>query len=414
MENYNAMNAQKKILNYRSSMQRLFLLFFIAFLPCGLSAQIYYGANEQLLVTDNAGNDPTLFVDEEISGLAIDTTNALLFFSNSSRFSNQMVEKINLDGTGREMILRDRDLNVNDIAPKGIALHESAGKVYIADGLNDGKILIVNYDGTDPQILIEGEAEGITDGITDVAIDTIHNKLYWGKRDEIMRSNLDGTDVEMVAAIDRISYLDDVALRPSAVVADPEEGLLYWADPSKKRITVTDLDGSNKTLLINTSGEPEGLQLDLKNKKIYWLEDFPFSGTAKVMYADLNGSNVIEIGSYSSSSVFTGPMVINKLEIPTSVDDELHTAPQLFALRQNYPNPFNPSTVIEFELPVSSEIRLEVFDMLGQRVALLVNEFRSSGTHQIRFDASTLSSGTYIYRLKAGDFTQTQKLTLLK
>lgn len=395
-------------------MQQLVLLIFIAFLPCGLSAQIYYGANEQLLVTDNAGNDPTLFVDEEISGLAIDTTNALLFFSNSSRFSNQLVEKINLDGTGREIILRDRDLDVNDIAPKGIALHVSAEKVYIADGLNDGRILVVNYDGTDPQILIEGDAEGITDGITDVAIDTVHNKLYWGKRDEIMRSNLDGTDVEMIATIDRISYLDDVALRPSVVLVDPEGGLLYWADPSKKRITVTDLDGSDKTVLINTGGEPEGLQLDLKNNTIYWLEDFPFSGTAKVKYADLNGSNVTEIASYSTTSVFTGPMVIHKLNIATSVDDDLHTVPKLFALRQNYPNPFNPSTVIEFELPESSEIRLEVFDMLGKRVSLLADEFRSSGTHQIRFDASTLSSGIYMYRLRAADFTQTRKLTLLK
>ena len=88
--------------------------------------------------------------------------------------------------------------------------------------------------------------------------------------------------------------------------------------------------------------------------------------------------------------------------------------PAQYFLAQNHPNPFNPSTIIKFELPVSSEVRLSVCDLLGREVAVLVNERRGAGIHQLTFDASRLSSGLYLYRLQAGDFVATKKLILLK
>jgi hypothetical protein len=97
----------------------------------------------------------------------------------------------------------------------------------------------------------------------------------------------------------------------------------------------------------------------------------------------------------------------------TSVEDE-NGIPARFSLKQNYPNPFNPSTVIEFGLSETSDVRLEVFDMIGQRIAVLVDGQKSAGTHQVQFDASDLSSGMYIFRIRAGIFTQTRKMTLIK
>lgn len=88
--------------------------------------------------------------------------------------------------------------------------------------------------------------------------------------------------------------------------------------------------------------------------------------------------------------------------------------PQSLQLNQNYPNPFNPTTNIEFALPESSHATLEVFDMLGQRVATLVDQTMSAGQHSVNFDASNLSSGIYIYRIQAGNSIQTRKLTLIK
>ncbi|MEX0844342.1 MAG: T9SS type A sorting domain-containing protein [Balneolaceae bacterium] len=85
-----------------------------------------------------------------------------------------------------------------------------------------------------------------------------------------------------------------------------------------------------------------------------------------------------------------------------------------YQLAQNYPNPFNPSTMISYQLPVNSDVRLEVFDLLGRSVATLVNEQQSTGRYNITFDASHLASGVYLYRLTAGEFTQSKKLFLIK
>lgn len=99
-------------------------------------------------------------------------------------------------------------------------------------------------------------------------------------------------------------------------------------------------------------------------------------------------------------------------EMTTSV--ELAELPSEFTLSQNYPNPFNPTTVIRYGVPESSQVRLEVFNMLGQRVSVLVNEQKTAGWHNFTFDASNLSSGMYIYRMQAGEFVETRKLILIK
>ena len=96
---------------------------------------------------------------------------------------------------------------------------------------------------------------------------------------------------------------------------------------------------------------------------------------------------------------------------PEELAEEL---PTQVALDQNYPNPFNPATVIRYQLPVNSEVRLEVFDMIGRRVAALVNGQISAGTHIVTFDASGLSSVVHIYRLAAGNQLLTIKLTVIK
>ncbi len=83
-------------------------------------------------------------------------------------------------------------------------------------------------------------------------------------------------------------------------------------------------------------------------------------------------------------------------------------------LKQNYPNPFNPSTIINFSMPDQSHVQLAVYDMLGRQVAMLVNEVRSQGQHQVTFDASSLSSGVYLYRLNVNGQSITKRMTLLK
>jgi len=89
-------------------------------------------------------------------------------------------------------------------------------------------------------------------------------------------------------------------------------------------------------------------------------------------------------------------------------------APKKFELSQNYPNPFNPITTIHFNLPEAGNVKLTLFNILGQELKTLVNEFKESGVHTINFDASDLNSGMYIYKIEAGTFVQTRKMTLVK
>ena len=88
--------------------------------------------------------------------------------------------------------------------------------------------------------------------------------------------------------------------------------------------------------------------------------------------------------------------------------------PNVYSLAQNYPNPFNPSTLIQYSIAEPGNVTLEVYNMLGQKVAQLVNGTQNAGAHTVQFDASALSSGVYIYQLKAGNYLETRKMMLIK
>lgn len=119
----------------------------------------------------------------------------------------------------------------------------------------------------------------------------------------------------------------------------------------------------------------------------------------------VRGQNDADSGEWSPVWSFTTGVVtaIHADEIPVN-----------YTLLQNYPNPFNPTTIIEFGIPEGSDVQLSVYNMLGQRVAVLMNEYKNAGWHRASFDASSFSSGIYFYRLQAGDFISTKKLTLIK
>ncbi|MBI5404418.1 MAG: T9SS type A sorting domain-containing protein [Ignavibacteriae bacterium] len=85
-----------------------------------------------------------------------------------------------------------------------------------------------------------------------------------------------------------------------------------------------------------------------------------------------------------------------------------------YSLAQNFPNPFNPVTKINYSIPKSSNVSLKIFDILGREAVVLVNEMQESGLYSVNFDASSLTSGVYYYKLEAGEFTSIRKMTLIK
>ncbi len=98
----------------------------------------------------------------------------------------------------------------------------------------------------------------------------------------------------------------------------------------------------------------------------------------------------------------------------TPIDEDPGGQVKQFKLKENYPNPFNPSTKIEYALPEAEEVTLKVYDLLGREVATLVDGKQTSGNHTVTFDAAHLSSGVYMYRMEAGDYSKIRKMLLLK
>lgn len=117
----------------------------------------------------------------------------------------------------------------------------------------------------------------------------------------------------------------------------------------------------------------------------------------------MGGSLVTE----NPNGICTGSTVTGDLE-------DVKVIPTEFALFQNFPNPFNPSTLIKYQVPEKSFVSIKVYDLLGMELATLVNEDKSAGSYEVNFDASQLSSGFYIYSIKAGNFTSTKKMMLVK
>ena len=138
--------------------------------------------------------------------------------------------------------------------------------------------------------------------------------------------------------------------------------------------------------------------------------------------AGAGNSNVQKQYSYSDANLARGKYYYRLKQVDTDgkyeysqvVQSEIAGTLNKFTLSQNYPNPFNPNTVIAFALPKDSNVKLSVYNMLGEEVAVLVNGVMSAGNHSVDFSATNLNSGMYVYRLEAGEFSSVRKMTLLK
>ena len=134
------------------------------------------------------------------------------------------------------------------------------------------------------------------------------------------------------------------------------------------------------------------------------------------MCTDENGS--VMLSWKDMRPIYSTDIYAHKITVPGLVtevrDNKMRDIPSDFSISQNYPNPFNPSTTISFALPKASIVELKIFNLLGQEVATLLNEEKSAGNYKINYNASEVTSGVYFYRIKAGDFVQTQKMILLK
>jgi hypothetical protein len=140
---------------------------------------------------------------------------------------------------------------------------------------------------------------------------------------------------------------------------------------------------------------------------------FYFNVSNKIYNYVINLINTIP-GNYSPIVAHPGQSNILINLAFTDIKPGNSNVPAEFSLSQNYPNPFNPATTINYSLPKEGHVKLSVFNALGSKVATVVDEYKPAGNYSVRFNASNLSSGIYLYKLESGNYTASRKLILIK
>lgn len=205
---------------------------------------------------------------------------------------------------------------------------------------------------------------------------------------------IDGVPRE--AHIETSSDGDDYVL--FVEIANPDDGR-YWMSPQR----------------VADHTEPEVLEYFFEQNWSTRISPgasfyFPFSLESFVLQLPQNSSGEDIEGVFRLHSAG----VLYSEESVSVEDGKQAEMPSEIKLYQNYPNPFNPTTVISYQIPSSSDVRLEVFDMLGRRVAVLVDDRVVSGHHEVNFDAANLASGMYIYQLRTESYTLSNRMMLIK
>ena len=367
-------------------------------------------------------------------GMALDVGRRKMYWSDPRVGS---IQRADLDGSGIEVLVSELD------EPRGIAL-TAESKIYWADS-GTGKIQAAGLDGSQVEDIVTG-----LDHPNAIALDRSRYKIYWTdggiipytQGATIQRSNLDGSHIENIATMHYTSgYL----------ALDGGRAKIYWtngADSVYGTIQRSNLDGSHiENIVTDTDSfwsHFGAIALDLVGNKIYWgsLTTWPSYENAPIPYgsgiyrSNIDGSHVEHIPSGTldgshAENISSEPWgrgylpAITSIALyishPTSVSTSSTTPaiPTTSGLDPNFPNPFNASTQIAYRLASPGLVRLEIYNVLGQPVRTLVNQFQPAGFYQAPWDArdqrdAPLAAGVYLTRLRHPDGAQTRRLLYLK
>ncbi len=300
------------------------------------------------------------------------------------------------------------------------------------------------------------------DGIKDLTIHP-HSGVMYG-----LVANTSGTDIVRVSATGDAYLLVSAATTPLAGIAFDTTATLYAITSSGDLYTV-DLSNGIATFIVTGQGSYSGITFNPVTNEL-WASSRSFvppnkdaifkvnlttgdttiighTGLGELtndivfddnqnLYGVIGAASVVNdfigidisngVGTILGATGFKNILGLAFAETGvTSIEDDENTiTPTEFSLAQNYPNPFNPATTIQFSLPVNSDVKLVVYNMLGQEVATILDEQRSAGTHNVEWNSSNyngvnLSSGVYFYKLYAAgtngkDFAEIRKMVLLK
>ncbi len=394
------------------------------------------GSNEKI-VAEKPASPHTNLNPHAIKQLHLDTESNILYWRGAGEILPANIWRKPLTQDTIETAL------IGFAAPAGLTVDPGGKHLYWTAG--QGKLLRANLDGSDAEEIAQ-VACGIGH-LTDIAFDSERDRLYWGHITDcpsydIYRSDLTGDDLEIVEAFNQPwglaldapkgelywtehapyvlerSHIDtlfetkgheDVAdeIHPWGVGINAETGRVYWSDPYASAITSADPGGEHREELITGLREPRDLSLDVSGGAMYWIEQ----GSGTIQTAALDGSNPRTLFSGLKSPEYMAMTLATTDALGTNRPDHL---PRKIRLRKNYPNPFNPSTTLRYELPRPTDVDLHVFDLMGRKVATLVDRPQPAGLHSVTFDGSDLPSGLYLYRLETPSQTITRQMVLVK
>ena len=335
-------------------------------------------------------------------GMAIDTKSSRLFWASGAY-------------AGAHLYTSSQTFTRTDTLPnggtqssfQGIAIDSGGGKVYwTSTSINRGCVIRrANLDGSSEDSLV-GYPAGGPENLRGIALDPAHGMMYWTDFDSglIRRSTVDGADQQ-----DVVTGLNG----PVGIALDVAGGKMYWCEANGHAIKSANLNGSSVATLVSGLYTPQYLALDPIDSVIFWTELVGF-GHGKIRRANLNGSGVITLLGDQPADSVEYPAGIAFLPGASTSGVAAASAPLAFRLEQNYPNPFNPTTVISGQWSVTSVVRLAIYDILGREVAVVAHGSYPAGKYSFTFNASTLSSGVYFYRLTAGSATAVRKMSLIK
>ena len=234
---------------------------------------------------------------------------------------------------------------------------------------------------------------------TDNGLRIKSNRGKGGNVRDIIYSNITMTNVKYP-----IYFSEYYPTIPSQ--SDPAQ-TVNLVTPHFHDITIENLTASGSPYVGVVVGVPEMplTNIHFRNVKI------SASSGLEVRNAAIDTSNV-KLTTTNGRSPYT--LEINGYVTGVTSVNDMFSNPVKYSLSQNFPNPFNPSTTIKFSLAKETQVKLDVYNVLGQRVVTLLNQIMKSGSHEYHFNASGLSSGVYYYRITAGGFVQTHKMILLK
>lgn len=282
-------------------------------------------------------------------------------------------------------------------------------------------------------------SDDLTDGIPGTNLGTITTIAVAPGNSDVIYAGTDDSHVWVTTnlGVEWTDISDQLPTRwVTRVVVDPiDETIVYvtfsglkWRDPQPHIFRSTDMGTSWNDISSNLPDAPVNAFAIDNNHNNYL-----YAGSEVGMYFSSNtgqswevlgeGLPVVTIGdikihplsNYLVAGTYGRSMYKINLDLVTGVDEIVESSNTIdFKLEQNYPNPFNPVTNIQFTVGNRQFVSLAVYDVLGNEIATLVREEKDAGIHTVQFDASNLSSGSYLYHVKIGSYSETKKMILLK